>query len=132
MDNILAPNYPSCVACIASAYDCATCSNPGADCITCDAAIDFRVLNGSRCSPLDGYYDVVNNSIAQSCDSNCSKCVGVATDCTDCIVGYYLLSKVCYLCTIQNCLRCQDSVICVTCNNTYAFNGTTCIPYLPS
>lgn len=66
-DIITVPSSPICTLC--TAYDCAKCSSPGASCTSCDTVNDFRVLNTnnitniSRCIPVDGYYDVGNNTL---------------------------------------------------------------------
>lgn len=121
----------TCIAC--TSYDCSQCSGTLTDCTVCDAA-DFRVLNAStsRCDPMPGYFDDGgNNALAQQCNNNCSRCVGITTDCTDCVSGYFLLSKVCYPC-ITSCSVCPNSVSCTTCISNYVYNGTVCIPYTPS
>ena len=47
--------YESTLTCLACRYDCYTCTNTST-CTSCSLSLDNRVLNGSSCVPLTGYY----------------------------------------------------------------------------
>jgi len=42
--------------CFDCRYDCYTCSSTLTTCLSCSATTDFRVLNGTSCIPMPGYY----------------------------------------------------------------------------
>ncbi len=54
---------------------------------------------------MSHYVEISGADIAVSCDSNCLDCMSTTTNCTSCIVGYYLSPQ---------------SFTCVMCNQTYA------------
>lgn len=85
----------TCKKCL---YDCATCVN-GTACTYCDATTNYRWLNGTRCSPLSGYYDDGNSSIAYPCTSPCDSCVNSGSTCQSCVYGYYLNGTSCMACS---------------------------------
>ena len=59
-------------------FDCYTCNANG----TCLICSDFRELNGSRCSPLPGYYET-NTTVPGACLANCILCSS-SSDCFQC------------------------------------------------
>jgi len=45
--------YYLCTKC---RYDCFTCDSTGNICVSCNSTTDFRLLNGSSCVPMGGYF----------------------------------------------------------------------------
>lgn len=113
----------TCQACL---YDCYTCTNATA-CATCNATADFRSLNGTRCSPITGYYDNnTNTTTGSACTSPCASCSGSGTYCLSCVSGYYLSSHTCIACSsaITSCTTCTNSSYCTLCVS--GSSGATC------
>lgn len=67
-------------------YSCLTCSANG-DCLTCDQK-DYRVVNKTKCVPIDGYYDNFTQ-ISLKCPETCAFCMN-ASFCIVCLSGNYL------------------------------------------
>ena len=67
-------------------FDCWTCNNDG-NCLSCGS---FRLMNGSRCPPLPGFFET-NTSIPEPCLNNCLICSSAA-DCSECMVRSVMLS----------------------------------------
>jgi len=42
--------------CFECRYNCYTCTSALTLCLSCNATTDFRVLNGTSCVPITGYY----------------------------------------------------------------------------
>jgi proprotein convertase subtilisin/kexin type 5 len=135
------PNSTS-QTCESCPYDCYTCNMSGA-CLSCNAAEDFRVLEGTRCVSLQGYYD---NKITVSlkCPSTCATCSS-PTACGVCLSGFYLrlddmcystcperyyadvLTRTCKAC-LYDCYTCSGPTACLSCNATTdhrALNATS-------
>lgn len=116
----------STMTCKPCRYDCYTCINSTA-CVTCNSTTDFRSLNGTSCSAINGYYDNgTNSTVASQCTSPCATCQTSATHCLSCISGYYLSSYSCLVCSlaITNCTTCTNSSYCTLCAS--GSSGTTC------
>ncbi|KAM3133418.1 hypothetical protein pb186bvf_014422 [Paramecium bursaria] len=76
----------------------------------------------------DGYfqYQATNHYSCAQCSSECSKCVGVATYCTECSYGYYMQSLlVCGTCDYP-CSTCGDNLGCLTCVDNYFVDSQSC------
>jgi len=73
-------------------FDCSTCDSTGTICLTCNSINDFRVLNGSRCIPMDGYYES-NVTKAAACLNGCLVCKN---------------SSYCLACKLNNFLRADN------------------------
>jgi len=116
----------SALTCNACLYDCLSCTS-GTTCTSCSSTNDFRTLNGTRCSPISGYFDNgTNSTIATPCSSPCATCITTATYCLSCVSGYYLSSHQCNSCgaAIPHCLTCTISTYCTLCSD--GSSGSTC------
>jgi hypothetical protein len=112
-------------------YDCYSCGNTAStnnNCLTCNNTLDFRVLSGTRCIPIDGYYDDgFQNSTAQLCDLTlCKTCSLTQTNCTSCNDGFYLLGNTCNQC-VSNCTNCTSLTNCLSCEPNFVNLITSCL-----
>ncbi len=117
---------PVTMRCKQCRFDCTTCTNATA-CATCDATTNFRFLNGTSCSPLNGYFDNgTNSSVASQCSSPCATCQTTATRCLSCVSGHYLSSNTCLSCgsAITSCLTCTVPTFCTLCAS--GSSGASC------
>lgn len=76
------------------------------------------MLVGGACVPLARYFDS-GVHVAQVCDSGCYECVNVATNCTSCNGGFYLVGNLCVECGSKydgNCSLCTG-IACTACNS---------------
>ena len=122
--------------CTLCTYSCLTCSGSlTTNCVLCPAT---RVLTGTSCVCLAGYYDDGIDATCQACDATCLTCnSGMADACTSCSATQYRFlspspvgsclcnsayydsgSPLCQLCS-PVCLTCWASPNnCSSCDNT--------------
>ena len=118
---------PLCLAC---PYDCYTCDSSG-NCLTCNDTADFRVLNGSRCVPMPGYFESYLR-VASACEWGCQQCTS-GTSCQACLPNYIALNGDCeckprtyYYPSYDRCRACHFT--CYRCRylSSYGYGCTTC------
>ena len=99
-------------SCDPCSFDCYTCSGNGTICLTCS---NFRELNGSRCSPLPGYYEA-NTTVPGPCIANCILCSS-DSDCSQCRERSTMLSSPvsCFACPFD-CWTCDSNGSCLSCS----------------
>ena len=97
-------NDNATLTCKVCPYDCLTCFNNGT-CISCDSANDFRQLENGYCVPIPGYYESHAQAALPCPQKGCSDCT--ATQCFECISGYYKRGNNCYV--IQDDVQNSDS-----------------------
>lgn len=123
--------YSVCTAC--PQYDCYTCGNnqsTESNCLSCSSSIDFRIQNGTRCVPMDGYYDNGTSiSTAQLCNLTlCRTCSKVNFNCTACNDGFILSANTCTpLSCASNCSNCTSATNCLSCQAGYINLVTSCL-----
>ena len=87
---------PRCVSCFNNGNNCTTCrttgSNAGFQIIT-----DF-VANTGPCYGIcpNGYFANLTTRFCDLCTSPCKTCNLLTTNCTSCIINFYLLNYTCY------------------------------------
>ncbi|EAS04000.3 EGF-like domain protein (macronuclear) [Tetrahymena thermophila SB210] len=135
-EDVTLPNNPKCMPC---SYTCQTCSaaNDANSCSSCSSS-NNRVLVGSTCNCMDGYYDNGNSSVCLNCNYTCKTCSYnqfqtpqlqclscdpdnyryLSNGSCLCKTGYYDdgNSPVCQKCQ-QSCLSCIQPNICKTCDS---------------
>jgi len=118
----------STMTCNSCLYDCYTCTN-ASSCTSCQTNITNRQTNGTRCSPIPGYYDDGSSLVAPACGGSCLTCSTSATFCLSCPTNYILSSNTCKACStlINNCANCTSATVCTVCTTTFTlFSATNC------
>ena len=101
--------------------------------MSCDGSIKLRVISGTSCNCIDGYFDPGTGSpICQQCSNSCETCSGTNTACVtcagttrnsaptcSCMNRYYDdgLHADCVACH-YSCLTCSNGDSCLTCDMT--------------
>ena len=107
--------------CMACPFDCYTCDSAG-NCLTCNSTADYRVLNGTRCIHMGGYYEL-NVTTAAACSNGCLVCLN-NTYCKSCLAGYYANTD------SNTCVQCPS--ICTTCLSPTYCSGCSSSAFLRS
>jgi hypothetical protein len=120
------------LTCSPCPYDCNQCGTGGA-CTSCSNTTHHREASGSRCVPVEGYYDT-GVAVAATCDSSCKTCSGTSTNCTSCNSGTTLSNNSCvcasgYVLSGGNCvIDCSAVDKCLSCIvNSSRIDCTQCI-----
>lgn len=110
--------------CTICQYPCRICYNSTTICSTCypnstlPLWYDYKCISNLQC--VIGHYINSVNGSCDACPNQCQQCFSL-TNCTACIVGYYLYANTCItICpniTYQNnnTLTCDSCIGCVTC-----------------
>lgn len=113
--NICVCHY-SCVTCLANPTSCATCFSG-----------NNRVLNGTSCDPLPGYFDNGVPLAAPCGDANCLHCLN-STFCVLCLPGFYAdTNGSCMPCTMSGCIECLSLAVCTNCSSPWLLVNSTCL-----
>lgn len=134
----------SCLPCDPTCYTCSNTTS-STNCTSCNSTTDHRVLSGTTCVCMPGYYST-GNTICAACNYTCATCTN-ATGCLTCS-GTNLRTlnsgqcpcntnytnngtALCVACStaITGCLTCTSTAVCTICNTAGGFtlSGSTCV-----
>ncbi|EDR22739.1 protein serine/threonine kinase, putative [Entamoeba dispar SAW760] len=99
-----------------------TCISCGEYCLSCD--------DNNGCLNCKSSYTLNATKGCELCGtviSGCLKCSTTSTECLECLTGYYLDSKKCVKCDINDCVTCSGPNTCTLCSKSTVLQSGKCV-----